>query len=317
MRYGCAALLLMISSAAMVSAQDLPTVRNLHLTIAGSTPPETRVTPDQVVARLMVFDRNGDGKVATAELSERMQVIVARGDTSGDGALDDSELHALTARRLEFVSLALQNLRSGGYGFGDSAGVLSTRSHIHNTIDDLRLTPEANAEARRIASMFVDQVENTARLKLRSALAPTLTEQQFVELERTLMAPGSGGRTIRITTKDGPSTQTFAIVAARALLERYQLTPDQIKSATAAVESFKPDQQLDEASRSALITQLAYVLTGEESENFRAALARRPVVKTPGVMGVIGGVVSAATIEPPTSRLRNADVVPVTSPVSR
>lgn len=32
MRYGCAALLLMISSAAMVSAQDLPTVRNLHLT---------------------------------------------------------------------------------------------------------------------------------------------------------------------------------------------------------------------------------------------------------------------------------------------
>jgi len=302
MRYGCAALL-MISSAAMVSAQDLPTVRNLHLTIAGSTPPETRVTPDQVVARLMVFDRNGDGKVATAELSERMQVIVARGDTSGDGALDDSELHALTARRLEFVSLALQNLRSGGYGFGDSAGVLSTRSHIHNTIDDLRLTPEANAEARRIASMFVDQVENTARLKLRSALAPTLTEQQFVELERTLMAPGSGGRTIRITTKDGPSTQTFAIVAARALLERYQLTPDQIKSATAAVESFKPDQQLDEASRSALITQLAYVLTGEESENFRAALARRPVVKTPGL---IGGVVGSVTIGTTSSPIRSA-----------
>jgi hypothetical protein len=201
----------------------------------------------------MTFDSNGDGKVATAELSERMQVIVPRGDTSGDGALDDSELRALTARRMEFVSLALQNRQSfGGYGFGDSVGLLSTRSHIQNTIDDLRLTPEANAEARRIASTFVDQLEDTARLKLRGALAPMLTEQQFVELERILMAPGAGRRPIlpgeieipcgfcRVTSSDSTSAQTFAVATARTLLERYQLTPDQIRAATVALESFKP-----------------------------------------------------------------------------
>jgi hypothetical protein len=320
MRYGCAALLLLISSAVMASAQDLPTVRNLSLTITGSTLPETRVTPDQVVARLMMFDRNGDGRVATDELSERMQVIVVRGDTSGDGALDDSELRALTARRLEFVSLALQNRQSfGGYGFGDSVGLLSTRSHIQNTIDDLRLMPEVKEEARRIASTFVDQLENAACLKLRGALAPMLTEQQFVELQRTLMAPNAGVCPIlpgeiqipcgfcRVTSSDGTSTQTFGVAAARTLLERYQLTPDQIRTATPALESFKADQQLDDARRSALVAQLAYALSGEESDNFRAALARRPVVKTPGTLG---GVVSSFTARP-------ANAVPVTSPDSR
>jgi hypothetical protein len=117
MRHGCAALLLLVSSAAAASAQ------------------EQVLSPDLVVARLKTFDSNGDGRVATAELSERMQVIVTRGDTSGDGALDVSELRALALRRLEFVSEALQNRHSfGGYGFGDSAGLISTRSHIHNTL---------------------------------------------------------------------------------------------------------------------------------------------------------------------------------------
>jgi hypothetical protein len=325
MRYGCATFVLLISSAVMASAQEevLVSARasavdssvRLHTLATQFERTDVRVSPDQIVARLMTFDRNGDGKVATAELSERMQVIVPRGDTSGDGALDDSELRALTARKLEFVSLALQNRQFGGYGFGDSVGLLSTRSHIHNTIDDLRLTSEANEQARRIASTFVDQLENAACLTLRGALAPLLTEQQFVELERTLVTMGAGGCPIlpgeiqipcgfcRVTGSDGTSTPTSAVAAARTLLERYQLTPDQIKAATVAVESFKTDRQLDDAHRSALVAQLAYVLTGEESENFRAALARRPVVKTPGL---IGGVVGSVTIGTTSSPIRSA-----------
>jgi hypothetical protein len=168
--------------------------------------------------------------------------------------------------------------------------------------------PAANEEATRIASTFVDQLEDTARLKLRSALAPMLTEQQFIELERTL-APGVGGRRsgeieipcgfCRVTGSDGGSTQTVAVAAARPLLERYQLTPDQIRAAAGAVESFKTDQQLDDARRSALVAQLAYVLTDEESDNFRAALARRPIVKTPAILG---GVIGSVTIASPAAR---------------
>ena len=317
MRYGWSALLLLIVSAAAASAQEqvlvsarAPVVdpsarRDLHIPATPFGRTEVNVSPDQVVARLMTFDRNGDGKVATAELSERMHVIVGRGDTSGDGALDDSELRALTARRLEFVSLALQQLRSGGYGFGDSVGLLSTRSHIHNTIEDLRLTPEANGEAKRLATTFVDQRENAARAKLRSALVPMLAPEQAAEFERNVTSQVAKGRTIRMTSPDGTSTQTFtsAVFTSGAdplsMLDRYLLTPDERKTAAAAIESFKTDQQLDEAGRSALVAQLAYVLTGEESDNFRAALARRPVVKTSGVIGGVVGSVTSATASTP------------------
>jgi hypothetical protein len=316
MRYGCAALLLLISSAVMASAQDLPRVRNLSLTITGSTLLEARVTPDQVVARLMVFDRNGDGKVATTELSERMQVIVARGDTSGDGALDDSEIQALTARRLQLGALAGQNVQTGGYSFGDTVGVLSTRSHIHNTIEDLRLAPQTSEEAWRIAALFVDQLENTACVRLRTAMAPMLTEERLDEFERNAFSQGTGGRVIRITSPDGTSSSTFAVgVDARILLAPYQLTAEQLQTATTVIERFKADLQLDDARRSALVAELKDVLSYEDGDNFRAALARRPVVKTTAAMGVTGGVVSSFTVGPAVNQLRNA--VPVTSPVSR
>jgi hypothetical protein len=124
-----------------------------------------------------------------------------------------------------------------------------------------------------------------------------LTEEQLGEFERTLMPPGAGGRTslraeivipcgfCRVAGSDARPTQAFTISGSPlAFLERYQLAPDQFMAASAAVEAFKADQQLDDTRRSALVAQLAYVLTGEESDNFRAALARRPVVQTSGVM---------------------------------
>ena len=311
MRYGCAAMLVLIASATAASAQEVrnvPTTRTIDVS-TGFTRSETRVSPDQVVARLMVFDRNGDGRVATAELSERMHALVTRGDTSGDGALDGSEIRALTVEQLRLAASA-RSFQS--YGFGDTSGSLSTRTHINNTIDDLRLTPEANGEAKRLATTFVDQRENAARVKLRSALAPMLAPEQIAEFERNFTSQVARGRTIRFTSPDGTSTQTFTGAVftsdvAPSQLDRYLLTPDERKTATAAIESFQTDQQIDEAGRSALAAQLAHVLTSEESDNFRAALARRPVVKTPGTLG---GVVSSFTARP-------ANAVPVTSPASR
>ena len=293
MRYGYVALFLLVSSAVTASAQearDLPTVRSLGSLIATARAAETRVSPDQVVARLMTFDRNGDGKVAAAELSERMQVIVSRGDTSGDGALDDSELRALTARRLDFVASSTQNRQF--YNFGDTFGSLSTRSHIYNTIEDLRLAPQTGEEAWRIAAMFIDKLENTARVRLRTAMAPMLTEGQLDEFERNAFSQGTGGRAIRITSPDGATTQTIVSgIDARLLLGRYQLTADQLKAATAVIETFKADLKLDDARRLALVAELTDVLTYEERDNLQAALARRPVVKTSDIAGVfVGGL---------------------------
>ena len=59
MRYLCAALFVMMCSAS-ASAQGAP-------------PGAARMSADDVVARLMRFDRNKDFKIAIDELPERMQ----------------------------------------------------------------------------------------------------------------------------------------------------------------------------------------------------------------------------------------------------
>src|SRR5262245_685861 len=56
------------------------------------------LTVDQIVERLMSFGKNSDGKITKDELPERMQDLIARGDTNKDGALDKDEIRALAAR---------------------------------------------------------------------------------------------------------------------------------------------------------------------------------------------------------------------------
>jgi len=51
-----------------------------------------RPDPAEMVERLMAFDKNGDGKLAKDELSERMQGMIARADTDGDGFASKAEL---------------------------------------------------------------------------------------------------------------------------------------------------------------------------------------------------------------------------------
>jgi hypothetical protein len=230
----------------------------------------------------MSFDSNRDGKVAVGELSERMQGLVAKGDRGGDGALDAAEIRSLAVSP-QFVQTAFRNLQGGGYGFGDT-GSLSTRTHIENTIEDLRLTPRANEQARLIGSAFADELENTARANLKAAVAPMLTEAQLAEFDSNIKR-GVGTRMVSFTLNNGvpaqmQTLQTLLVNAeTNSLLRKYQLTSEQMKTATAAVETFKAAQQLDDARRSALVARLSDILSSEESDNFRAALARRPLVK--------------------------------------
>ena len=70
------------------------------------TPDELRPQPqgrppaeDDMVKTLMAFDKNGDGKLSKAELPERMQGMLARGDKDGDGFLTTAELQAMAPPR--------------------------------------------------------------------------------------------------------------------------------------------------------------------------------------------------------------------------
>lgn len=265
MRYGFAAVIVLTLSAA-ASAQEVFT--------------QARLSADDVLARMMTFDRDRDGRVATAELSERMQDLVARGDRSGDGALDESEIRMLATAR-QFAATSLQG---GGYGLGDTT--LSSRSHIENSIDDLRLAPNLRAEAKRIALAFVDEVEAAASANLRQALAPIITEQQLAQLEASL-SPARGRVVLMTTGLKGAAAKArvaSAQAAATTARARQRLSPEEMKAVAAAADAFRAAQQFDEARRIQLVARLSSLLTPEEGDNLIAALARRPLIKRSGTV---------------------------------
>ena len=287
MRYVFSALLILTLSAATASSQgsvvvSAPAPQVEVFTARGlmSQTPEAQVNPEQVVARLMSFDRNRDGRVAVAELSERMEGLVARGDRDADGALDASEIRALSAAPRQFVRT------SGQYGFGDGFGGQSSRNHIENSIDDLRLSPQASQEAKHVASAFADELEGAATANLRKTLTPLLTAEQLSQFEADFKGLATS-RTIQLTSSNGTRQTIMVGVDPSLLLFRQKMGPEDLKVASAAVEAFKADQQLDEARRSALVARLSDILTYEEQDNLRAALARRPLVKGAGFQATI------------------------------
>jgi len=154
MRYRSVLLLVLLSCAVTASAQNVSAPP-----IAPKEP--ARMSPDDVVARLMQFDRNNDFKIAIDELPERMQTLVVRGDKSDDFMLDAKEIRRMTAFGPDMPVL-FNSPQFGSYGFGDIFG-LSSRIHIENSIDDLRLAPQAAAEAKRIAFAQVDEYERAAK----------------------------------------------------------------------------------------------------------------------------------------------------------
>jgi hypothetical protein len=62
-------------------------------------PPILRtISTDDLVERLMSYDKNGDGKITKDELPERMHSLIEQGDRNGDGALDRDEIRRLAER---------------------------------------------------------------------------------------------------------------------------------------------------------------------------------------------------------------------------
>jgi len=64
--------------------------RNFEVPIPGPT-------ADELLATLLTFDKNNDGKLSKTEIPERQQGILDRGDTDKNGVLDAAELRKLAA----------------------------------------------------------------------------------------------------------------------------------------------------------------------------------------------------------------------------
>ena len=251
-----------------------------------------KVSPDEVVARIMTFDQNSDGRVVVAELSERMRPLVARGDRDGDDALDRNEVLALAVAPVPQTGRIFGG--SGGYSFGDDVG-LSSRRHIEGALEDLRLTADKTDRAIPIVRSYVAHIENTARASLLSQMEPLLTLEQFATFSR-LLDGQMHQMTLQPNAPNGVRVvRTIAIAGMGNLtrqLEAMTLPEPRNEQARTAVEEYKTRVRLgSEAERSELMARLKDVLNDEELENYDAALQRRPVVANSFAVASLNGVV--------------------------
>ena len=267
------------------------------------------VNPDIVIARLMTFDRDNDGRLVKSELPERMQNLLAA-DSSGDQALDREEIRAMARPAPPAVmregAATVPGLRGGGgggYTFGDQIS-LSTRSHVEGALEDLRLSPSAHQQALAIVRPFMDALEADAEAVLLKELQDVINTPQLSIFKSMIDRQLSSGSGVPVMVRpDGTKVTVFGFGPdPTMIINSFRLAPDRNKRALDALDGFKARIRPGEADRAVLINALKNVLSDEERENFDAALQRRPLVKAGGVMaGVVGGFTPAM---PPPVQLR-------------
>jgi hypothetical protein len=272
------------------------------VTIFGPVVTVTTVSPDIVVARLMTFDLDSDGRLIKSELPERMQNLLVA-DASGDQALDRDEIRALAKPASPAVVAAtVPGFRGGGggYTFGDQVS-LSTREHVEGALDDLRLTPNAHQQALAIVRPFMAKLEADASAELLDELEGAMSEAQLRSFRAMLDRQLSGNGMHVITQRNGTKVNVFRLGPdLTMMINGFALPPDQTKTALAAFERFKARIRPADADRAALLAELKDVLNDEERDNFGAALQRRPLVKAGGVIaGVVGGLQPPLPPPPP------------------
>jgi hypothetical protein len=311
MRRGPLMLIALLPFTTFASAQTpAPPPDRIPLALFGSTTLTTQVSPDVVVDRVMSFDRDHDGRVTRDELPDRMHNLLS--DATG-GSLDSAAVRAraMTAATATVTGRGFQG-SGGGYTFGDRIS-LSTRPHVEGALDDLRLPALTREQAQAIVTPFMEQLEADSTAKLVADLHFVLTVSQLtslrMQIERQLSGrPGAPNHVVR--SADGKTFQVF--MGGPDLTQRinaFGLPPEQTKQALAAFESFKERIRPGDAERSELLEQLKDVLNDEERDNFRAALARRPLVKSglPVMMaGVTSGVVTLEKRVVPDGAIDNA-----------
>jgi hypothetical protein len=155
---------------------------------------------EDVVERIMSFDKNKDGKITKDELPERLQYLIEKGDTNKDGALDREEIRKLAAD--------LERNR-GGFGRGRAGrgrpgapaapGGLPLRV-IERAVGDLKLS-DAKKEQAGVAvkesQENVRKLTELARADLLLRMDEVLSEEEFQKFKTALdRQPAFGNRPV-------------------------------------------------------------------------------------------------------------------------
>jgi hypothetical protein len=166
------------------------------------------LTTDQIVERLMAFDKNKDGKVTKDELPERMQGLIAKGDTNKDGALDREEIRKLAGTLGRDTFAGGFGGRGPGAGFGGRGGFgrgfggfggfggRGGQGGAQAALADLKLSGTKKEKAEVAVKAYQENVRRLtelARSDLLVKMKDVLSEQEFKTFKEALDRRPSAG----------------------------------------------------------------------------------------------------------------------------
>ncbi|QJW93924.1 hypothetical protein [Frigoriglobus tundricola] len=214
-----------------------------------------RLGADDVVTRIMAFDKNKDGKVTKDELPERMHDLIARGDTNKDGALDRDEIQKLVAAQAPGTGApgrpgGGRDVPIGGAGPGPGPGAVGGfradgtrapgapggpfligespgRGGVEGVVDDLKLSGPKKEEARAVAKEHQENVRKLmeqARADMLQKMKKVLSAEEFKDFQAALDRPG-GGDNVLI----GARPDTVGPGEAERKLEKLQKELDELR----------------------------------------------------------------------------------------
>jgi hypothetical protein len=137
------------------------------------------VSVNDMVERVMACDKNKTGRVAKEDLPERMQHLIALGDTNKDGYLD----------RDEVKQLAIKTSQQGRGGFGP--GRAFTPSEAERALGRVSLSGEPRDKAKALVDTFrqaTRTVTDERRTDLVTQMKDVLSESQLKQFKDTLEA---------------------------------------------------------------------------------------------------------------------------------
>jgi hypothetical protein len=178
------------------------------------------ISVDDMVARVMAFDKNKDGKVTKDELPERMQDLIGRGDTNKDGALDADEIKKL-ATSLAPAPGVPRGIGVGGRGefestIGPGGGVRvgpgpipgpGGIAGIAEIVDDLKLSGKKKDQALAAVKAHQENVRkllDQSRADLLEKMQEILSEEELKDFKAALDRPRGATTVINVGPPGAP-----------------------------------------------------------------------------------------------------------------
>jgi EF hand domain-containing protein len=146
---------------------------------------------DDVVERIMAFDKNKDGKVTRDELPERMHHLIEQGDSNKDGALDKDEIREL-AIKLGATAPATfgERYQEVPAGVAPASGRFSVgRDAVEGVVEDLKLSGKKKEQALAAAKAHQENVRKLmeqARTELLANMREILSAEELKDFRAAL-----------------------------------------------------------------------------------------------------------------------------------